>query len=94
MTDALPLLSWTPTPLGATFNQPRDGKRLAEQAQRVLNFVSDGAWHTLAEISKGTGTPEASASARLRDLRRAGYTVIREHVENGLHRYRIVKSAA
>jgi hypothetical protein len=89
------LLTWVPPPvLGSTFNEARDGKRLAEQAQRVFNFMADGQWHTLREISVGAGAPEASCSARLRDIRRGGATVLREHVEAGLWRYKVIQSAA
>lgn len=90
MSDVLPLLDWTPPkPLGHTFKADRDGPRLAEQAVKVQRFMADGAWHTLKEIAAATGAPEASSSARLRDLRRAGFTVERRHVQNGLHEYRV-----
>jgi hypothetical protein len=49
-----------------------DGARLGDQAQRVFGAMSDGMWHTLAELSQRTGDPEASISARLRDFRRDG----------------------
>ena len=91
------LLGWVPPVIlgprhGETYDQARDGKRLDGQAGDVFHFMSDGEWHTLAEISSGTGHPEASVSARLRDLRSArlgGFKVDREFVRRGLWRYRL-----
>lgn len=79
---------------GATYDHARDGLRLAAQHQRVLAYMSDGAWHTLGELAKLTGDPEASVSARLRDLRKpkfGNYQVVREYVARGLFRYRLVQ---
>jgi predicted transcriptional regulator len=45
------------------------------QARRVIGCMADGAWRTLAEISAATGDPEASVSARLRDMRKAGWRI-------------------
>jgi uncharacterized membrane protein len=53
-----------------------------------------GDWWTLAELARATGYPEASISARLRDLRKpkfGGYTVERQYVERGLFRYRVTR---
>lgn len=78
--------------MGMTFDRGRDGKRLDGQAGDVFHFMSDGEWHTLAEISQHTGHPEASVSARLRDLRSpklGGFKVDREFVRRGLWRYRL-----
>lgn len=74
---------------GSTFNPARDGERLERQLDRVLECMADGQWRTLKEISAATGAPEASVSARLRDLRREGFTVDSEFVSRGLHRYRV-----
>ena len=91
--SAFPLLDWTPPEpcdvRGATFNPERDGKRLNAQTQRVHDLMRDGQWRTLAEIASGTGDPEASVSARLRDLRRFGFTVDRAYVSQGLHKYKV-----
>jgi hypothetical protein len=90
MSDA-DLFSWQPpTPLGNSFNAERDGERLAAQAHRVFNVMRDGSWKSLAEIEAATGDPQASISARLRDLRRAGFRVERRYVRDGLHRYRVL----
>lgn len=77
---------------GSTFNPARDGERLGRQLDRVRNLMLDGQWRTLAEISAATGAPEASVSARLRDLRKphfGGFTVDEQFVSKGLHRYRV-----
>lgn len=70
-----------------------DTPRLTGQLARILAYVRDGAWHTLADISAATGAPEASVSAQLRNARKArfgAHTIEREHVGDGLYRYRWV----
>jgi hypothetical protein len=47
--------------------------RPQRQHRRVLAVLRDGRWHTLAEISRLTGYPEASVSARIRDFRKADF---------------------
>jgi hypothetical protein len=87
------LLTGIPFRDGPTYVHERDGVRLAAQHQRVLDVMKDGRPHTLAEISKLTGDPEASVSARCRDLRKArfgSHTIVREYVKDGLHTYRLV----
>jgi hypothetical protein len=52
-----------------------------------------GTWLTLHEISVGTGDPEASVSARLRDLRKTkfgGHEVERQNLGGGRWVYRLV----
>jgi hypothetical protein len=80
---------------GATFSEPEDGNRLRAQLAAVRAAMSDGEWHTLADLEKLTGAPQASVSARLRDLRKqkfGGHQIDRQRVEdgNGLHEYRMV----
>lgn len=93
------LLDWQPPPqifgdrAGVTFDRKRDGKRLNDQAMRVFKAMQSGEWRTLREISEETGDPEASVSARLRDLRRpelGGFTVQREYVARGMWKYRVL----
>lgn len=84
----------TPYRDGQTYNHARDGQRLAAQHQRVLAALRNGSWWTLASLSEQTGDPEASVSARLRDLRKprfGSYLIEREYVRRGLWRYRLVK---
>lgn len=78
---------------GATFDQERDGKRLATQHSKVFDCMRDGRWRSLAEIARETGYPEASISARLRDFRKprfGSHGVDRRHTRNGLHEYRLL----
>lgn len=81
---------------GATFEPGRDARRLAAQHHRVLAFMRDGNWHTLAEIAVYTRDPEASVSARLRDLRKprfGSHSIERQYVERGLFKYRLKDQA-
>jgi hypothetical protein len=79
---------------GATYSRALDHERLGEQLLRVGRVMADGAWHTLREIGDRTGDPEASVSARLRDLRKrkfGGHSVQRQRLARGLWRYRLVR---
>jgi biotin operon repressor len=82
---------------GATFERERDKVRLAQQASRVWLILLDGEWHTLAELSERTGDPEASVSARIRDLRKekfGGHEVEHENLGAGTWRYRLIRQNA
>jgi hypothetical protein len=59
-----------PTFLGETYEPKQDQARLGRQLDRVLEVMLDHKWHSLQDISYAAKCPEASASARLRDLRR------------------------
>lgn len=75
---------------GQSFSRKRDGVRLNKQAQDVFDFMSVGCWSTLREISKATGHPEASVSARLRDLKKSkfgGYLIEKRNLGGGLWQY-------
>lgn len=94
----LDLLSWTPPAgdrHGETFVREFDAERLNAQQLRVWNVIRDGKWRTLSEISALTGDPEASVSARLRDLRKdefGGLTIDRQRrgeETRGLYEYRV-----
>jgi len=80
---------------GATYEPQHDKKRLTTQLGRVFNMMSDGEWRTLPEIAKGASAPEASVSARLRDLRKekfGGFSVERRSKgdrDSGLWEYRL-----
>lgn len=95
MSEQPDLLSWSPPEPyiahGQTFSLDRDGARLGDQARRVFEAMRDGEWRTLREISAATGDPEASVSARLRGFRDFGFTVEREYIRRGLHKYRVTK---
>jgi hypothetical protein len=78
---------------GKTYDARLDRNRLTAQLDRVRAFMNDGQWRTLAGIAVLLGYPEASVSARLRDLRKqkfGGRTVLRRRVEGGLYEYRLV----
>ena len=78
---------------GATYDHARDSARLGEQMLAVLSVMADGQWRTLAAIASETNAPEASVSARLRDLRKprfGGYTVNREYIRRGLYQYQLL----
>lgn len=91
------LLDWVPPQIlgdrcGETFDAKRDGKRLNKQAADAYAYMAHGQWRTLADIASATGHPEASVSARLRDLRRpkfGGYTVERKYIACGQWQYRL-----
>lgn len=73
-------------------------RRPAEsQLQSVWDVMRDRQWHTLSEIAERAGCPQASASARLRDLRKVefgGRCIERQYVQQGLWRYRVADSPA
>ena len=78
---------------GETFDQAQAGKRLARQLEAVRSLMSDGEWRTLAQIANACAIPEASASARLRDLRKLKFGALkverRRANSNGLWIYRV-----
>lgn len=69
--------------LGATYSPTFDADRLHRQQRLVYDLMQDGQKRTLRAIADATGAPEASASARLRDLRRIGLDVRRERAAPG-----------
>lgn len=78
---------------GETYDAARDQKRLNMQIRKVFDVVKDGKKHTIGEIAERVGAPEASVSARLRDLRKpkfGGHTVKREYVSRGLFQYQVI----
>lgn len=78
---------------GHTYIPSLDQERLTTQLNTVFKLMSDGRWRTLAQIKKKTHFPEASISARLRDLRKVkfgGHIVNRRRVDNsGLFEYQV-----
>ena len=76
----------------STCCQELDGDRLGRQLVTVRDLMTDGQWRTLREISDATKAPEASVSARLRELRGLGSKVERRRrgdPRRGLHEYRV-----
>ncbi len=80
---------------GATYEPEHDGERLGKQLAAVKHLMIDGEWRTLGEISAEVGSPQASVSARLRDLRkeRFGQYVVSRRARGergrGLYEYRV-----
>lgn len=77
---------------GDTYDDTRDRDRLNRQARLVWRVMTDHQWHTLAELSFLTDQPEASVSARLRDLRKrrfGSHTVHRRYAGGGLWEYQL-----
>lgn len=90
MTD----LATIPLRDGATYVHKRDAERLDKQHNRVLAALREDRWWTLSELAERTGDPEASISARLRDLRKerfGSHEIARRFVRRRLHEYRLVK---
>jgi len=78
---------------GITYSAPRDGARLRRQLGIVKSIMSDGQPHTLDELSKAAACSVASASARVRDLRKAkfgAYLIGRTYISHGLWTYRML----
>ncbi len=81
---------------GVTYEPKFDATRLRGEMARVYKLMSDSYWRTLREISDLTGDPEASVSARLRDLRKTkfgGHTVNRRRRGNpkqGIFEYQLL----
>jgi len=77
---------------GETYNAEFDYDRLNRQMKRVWSVMADEKWHTLYEIGRITSEPEASISARIRDLRKAkfgGHIVERRYLGDGTWEYRL-----
>ena len=82
--------------MGPRFDGPlleeSDHVRLTGQLADVLAVLEDHQWHSLTDVSRRSGAPEASASARIRDLRKpkfGGYVINRRHLGNGLYEYQL-----
>lgn len=76
---------------GSTYD-PCDQRRLARQTEGVYALMHDGEWRTLAEIEHATGYPQASISARLRDLRKfrfGSHVIERRRRSPGQFEYRM-----
>jgi hypothetical protein len=78
---------------GETYDPDRDRERLSRQLYAVLDVMKDGIWRTLPDLANATQSPEASVSARLRDLRKprfGSHTVERQYLRKGLFQYRLI----
>ena len=78
---------------GETYNPALDKERLTRQLDFVREVMLDARWRTLHDISTLTGYPEASVSARIRDLRKTrfgGHEVQRRRRTKGTFEYRVL----
>jgi|TARA_R110002167_G_scaffold16656_1_gene64720 hypothetical protein len=77
-----------------------DFSRLKTARDKVYTLMKDSKWRTLKEISLKTGSPEASASALLRDFRKAKYGMhivdrrIKGTRTSGLWEYKLTENIA
>lgn len=55
---------------GKTYEPQFDKERLTSQIRKVFDLMQDAKWRTLEEIQRKIKQPQASISARLRDLRK------------------------
>lgn len=77
---------------GETYDPALDHGRLTAQLEQVRELMLDNKWRTLKQIEEATKHPQASISARLRDLRKpkfGGYKVNRHRLANGLFEYQV-----
>ena len=79
---------------GADYIPALDKSRLTAQIRRVFDAAVGEDWHTLGDLERITGDPQASISAQLRSLRKArfgGWTVNRRRIrETGTWEYQVV----
>lgn len=74
--------------------EPADTTRLSRQLDRVKAYMLQAGWQTLREIEDATGYPQASISARLRDLKKlrfGGYHVARQRRSQGTWEYLVTR---
>ncbi len=72
---------------------PIDTPRLAGQLAAVFELMRDGKFRKLSEIAEVVGCLETSASARLRDFRKArngGHDVAVRYIGNGVNEYKLI----
>lgn len=85
--------SATPDFDGETYDRERDHTRLSSALERVKAILSDGQWHSIAEVADRANISPAATSARFRDLRKekfGGHTVERRNLGGGFWQYRLV----
>ena len=78
---------------GVTYSPELDAARLTGQLLNVYACMAKGGWVTLQQIAHVADCSEASASARIRDLRKAkwgSHIVDRKRIDGGLFAYRLV----
>lgn len=87
------LFEATPNPRfkGDDYSPHRDRTRLKKQFDRVFDVMSDGRWHTIAEVSEITEDPPQSVARQIRYIRskKEGLIVERRYDGDGLYSFRI-----
>ncbi len=81
---------------GATYAPAQDHARLTRQLDEVFEHMKDGVQRTLSDIASALDKPQASISARLRDLRKekfGGHTVERKRISKGVFGYSLIVKA-
>ena len=80
----------TPDFDGATYDEKRDKGRLQRQLATIKGIMFDHQPHTLTELAGIAGCLTTSASARVRDLRKAkhgGHTITKQNIGGGVWEY-------
>lgn len=83
-------------PAGPYPKETETGARANSELESVWQAMRDGAWRSVEELAALVECPPASASARLRDLRKpqyGGWTVERAYAGGGVWRYRVAEKA-
>ena len=77
---------------GNTYESKKDFQRLTAQLGKVSNALMSAKWLTLAELEQLLHEPQASISARIRDLRKpkfGGLLIDRRRRSEGTFEYRL-----
>ena len=81
---------------GETYEPAKDKARLTAQYKQVFDTMLDGKFRSLAELEALTKAPQASISARLRDMRKernGSHTVVRRRAEDGTYyKYQLIQN--
>jgi biotin operon repressor len=80
--------------LELAFEARHDRERLSTLLESVLNTMRTGRWWTLRELQETVGHSEAGISARIRELRKMGWTMDRRRrpsveASRGLFEYKL-----
>lgn len=80
---------------GSDYDPAVDYSRLNRQFDRVRAVMSDGLWHTTAEVAKLTGDPAESVSRQMRYLRDEPNQMLDKRIRGerlmGMWEYRILR---
>jgi len=78
---------------GSDYKPARDQERLTQDYAKIKELMSDGKWRTIREVADATGSPDGSASAHMRAMRKkanGGHTVVKKYEGNGKYLYRLI----